>query len=120
MRQLWNLLVLQDDDGVGVTDGSLEQTLGVLCTVWRDNLETGNASVPRSVVLRVLGGDTGSETVGSTEGDVAGLNTTRHVVGLCGGVDNLVNGLHGEVEGHELALVSLLELLFCTKGEDGY
>jgi hypothetical protein len=24
-------------------------------------------------------------------------------VGLCGGVDDLINGLHGEVEGHELA-----------------
>ena len=59
----------------------------------------------------MLSTDTSSETVGTTEGDVAGLDTTGHVVGLCGGVDNLVNGLHGEVEGHELALVSLSALL---------
>lgn len=52
----------------------------------------------------MLGTDTGCETVGATEGDVAGLDTAGHVVGLCGGVDDLVNGLHGEVEGHELAL----------------
>jgi hypothetical protein len=52
----------------------------------------------------VLSGDTGGETVGTTESDVAGLDTTGHVVSLGGRVDNLINGLHGEVEGHELAL----------------
>jgi hypothetical protein len=51
----------------------------------------------------MLGGDTGGETVGAAEGDVARLDTTGHVVGLGGGVDDLVDGLHGEVEGHELA-----------------
>lgn len=55
----------------------------------------------------MLGGDTGGETVGATEGDVAGLDTAGHVVRLRGGVDDLIDGLHGEVEGHELALVSL-------------
>lgn len=99
-----NILVLEDNNGVGVPDGGLEQTLGVLGAVWGDDLETGNASVPCGVILGVLSGDTGSETVGSTEGDVARLDTSRHVVGLCGRVDDLINGLHGEVEGHELAL----------------
>jgi hypothetical protein len=51
----------------------------------------------------VLGSNTGGETVGTAEGDVAGLDTTGHVVSLGGRVDDLVNGLHGEVEGHELA-----------------
>ena len=106
-----NLLVLKDYDRIRVTDSSLEQTLGVLGAVWRDDLESGNASVPGCVILRVLGSDTRSETVGSTEGDVAGLDTTRHVVCLCGRVDDLVNGLHGEVEGHELAMWSLSVLL---------
>jgi hypothetical protein len=32
------------------------------------------------------------------------LDTARHVVGLCGRVDNLVDCLHSEVESHELAL----------------
>lgn len=52
----------------------------------------------------MLSTDTGRETVGTTERNVAGLDATGHVVGLCGRVDDLVNGLHGEVEGHELAL----------------
>ena len=96
-------LVLEDTDGVGVADGSLEQTLGVLGRVGRNDLKTGDGTVPRGVVLGVLGSNTGGETVGTTEGDVAGLDTTGHVVSLGGGVDDLVNGLHGEVEGHELA-----------------
>jgi hypothetical protein len=51
----------------------------------------------------MLGSDTGGEAVGPTECDVAGLDTSRHVMGLCSRVDDLINGLHGEVEGHELA-----------------
>lgn len=51
----------------------------------------------------MLSSNTGGETVGTAEGDVAGLDTTGHVVSLGGRVDDLVNGLHGEVEGHELA-----------------
>jgi hypothetical protein len=105
-----NLLVLENNDRVGVADSSLQQTLGILRAVWADDLQSGNASVPRRVILRVLGSDTGSETVGATEGDVAGLGTTGHVVRLCGGVDDLVNCLHGEVEGHELALSLLSDL----------
>jgi hypothetical protein len=98
------LLVLQDDDRVGVADSGLEQTLCVLGAVWADDLQTGNASVPGSVILRMLGSDTGGETVGATKGDVAGLDTAGHVMCLCGRVDDLVDGLHGEVEGHEFAL----------------
>jgi hypothetical protein len=98
------LLVLQDDDRVGVADRGLEQTLCVLGAVRADNLQTGNASVPGSVILRMLGGDTGGETVGAAEGDVAGLDTAGHVMCLRGRVDDLVDGLHGEVERHELAL----------------
>lgn len=97
------LLVLQNNDGVGVADSSLQKTLGVLGAVGRHDLETGNAAVPGTVILRVLGSDTGSKAVGTTESDVAGLDTARHVVGLRGRVDNLVDGLHGKVEGHELA-----------------
>ena len=44
------------------------------------------------------------EAIGAAEGDIAGLDATGHVVCFCRRVDNLVNGLHGEVEGHELAL----------------
>ena len=101
-------LVLEDDDGVGVADGGLEKTLGILSAPGRDNFETGNAAVPGRVVLRVLSTDTGSETVGATESDVARLDTAGHVEGLGGRVNNLVDGLHGEVESHELALARIM------------
>ncbi|KAH3688590.1 hypothetical protein WICPIJ_000434 [Wickerhamomyces pijperi] len=42
------------------------------------------------------------DTVWTSEGDVTWLDTTRHVVGLSGRVDDVIDGLHGEVEGHEL------------------
>lgn len=97
-------LVLEEDGGVGVADGGLEQALGVLGAPGGDDLEAGNAAVPRAVVLGVLGRHAGGEAVGSTEGDVAGLDAAGHVQGLGGRVDDLVDGLHGKVEGHELAL----------------
>lgn len=103
-------LVLEDNNGVGVSDGGLQQTLGVLGAVGGNDLKTGNGAVPGRVILRMLGSDTRSETVGSTEGDVARLDTTGHVVGLCGRVDDLIDGLHGEVEGHELALGACQQL----------
>ena len=107
--QTWkgDLLVLQDDDWVGVADSSLQQTLGIFGAVWGDDLQSWNTAIPGGEVLRVLSSDTGGETVRATEGDVAGLDTTGHVVCLCGRVDDLVNGLHGEIEGHELALIEV-------------
>jgi hypothetical protein len=96
-------LVLKNTDGVRVADSSLQQTLGILGRVRRNDLQTGDRAVPGGVILGVLSSDTRSETVGTTESDVARLDTTRHVVSLSGRVDDLVNGLHGEVEGHELA-----------------
>lgn len=41
----------------------------------------------------MLGGDTGSSTVWTTEYGGAGDVTTGHVVGLARGVDDLVDGL---------------------------
>lgn len=55
----------------------------------------------------MLGSDTSSETIGPTEGDVTGLDSTGHVVCFGCRVDDLVNGLHREVKGHELALESI-------------
>ena len=100
-----NPLVLQNNDRVGVADSGLQQTLSVLGAVWGDDLQTGDAAVPSRVVLGVLSSDTGGETVGATEGNIAGLDTTGHVVCLCGRVDDLVNSLHSEVERHKLALL---------------
>ncbi len=45
-----------------------------------------------------------SETIRSSEGDIARLGTTGHVMCFSGRVDDLVDSLHGEIECHELAL----------------
>lgn len=95
-------LVLKENGHVGVSDSSLEQTLGILRAVGRNDLETGDLTVPSGEILGVLSTDTGSGTVGASEGDVTLLGSSRHVVGLGTRVDDLVNGLHGEVPGHEL------------------
>ena len=52
----------------------------------------------------MLGCYTSSEAVWTTEGNVARLNTARHVVCFSSGVYDLVNGLHSKVEGHKFAL----------------
>lgn len=117
-------LVLENDTGVGVSDtglgsrteqtlvsklssatalhrtkeeADLKETLGVLGRVRRDDLESRDGSVPSSEALRVLSGNTHGRSVGSSERDGARDISTRHVVGLSSGVDDLVDGLHGEV-----------------------
>lgn len=77
-------LVLEDDGGVGVADGGLEQALCVLGAPGAHDLEARDAAVPRAIVLRVLGRHAGGEAVGAAEGDVAGLDATGHVQGLGG------------------------------------
>ena len=50
----------------------------------------------------MLGADASRGAVGPPEDDGHRLAAGGHVVGLGRGVDDLVDGLHGEVEGHEL------------------
>ena len=59
-------------------------------------------NAPGSEALRVLSSDPRRRPVGAPEDDGHRLQTGRHVVGLCCRVDDLVDGLHGEVKGHEL------------------
>lgn len=84
----------------------LQETLAILSTPWADNLESRDGAVPGSVILRVLSTHTHGGTVRATEHNRARNVSTRHVVCLSGGVDNLVNSLHSEVHGHELATVN--------------
>lgn len=51
----------------------------------------------------MLSGDSGGGAIRSTENDRNVHDTSRHVEGLGGGVDDVVNSLHREVECHELA-----------------
>lgn len=67
-----------------------------------NHLETGALRVPSGEALRVLGGHTRSSSIRSTEDDRNVDGAGGHIEGLGGRIDNLVDGLHGEVKGHEL------------------
>ena len=98
------LLVFKYHDGIWVSYSGLKQSFRVLRAPWRNDLETGYASVPTRIILRVLCSDTSSKTIRATESDVAGLDAARHVMRFCSRVDDLINRLHGEVECHEFNL----------------
>lgn len=66
------------------------------------HLETRHRGEPSCKALGVLRCHASCCTVCPAEDYGAGDLPCRHVVVLGGRVDNLVNGLHGEVEGHEL------------------
>ena len=95
-------LVLEEDHGVGIADRGLQQALVVGRRIRRDHLQAGDLRVPGRIVLAVLGGDAGGGAVGPAEHDRAAHLPARHIQRLGGGVDDLVDRLHGEVEGHEL------------------
>ena len=68
----------------------------------------------------MLGSDAGSKAVRASESNVTRLNPTGHVVCFGCGVDDLVDCLHGKIEGHEFTLASLCQLtrrLDSTHGE---
>ena len=53
----------------------------------------------------MLRANTSGGTVRSTEDDRAWDISSGHIMRLAGGIDDLVDGLHGEVESHELASI---------------
>jgi hypothetical protein len=94
--------VLEEDDGVRVADRGLEQTLGVGGVIRSDDLQARHLGVPGGIVLAVLGADAAGGAVRTAEHDGRADLAARHVQGLGGRVDDVVDGLHGEVERHEL------------------
>ena len=52
----------------------------------------------------MLCGNASRKAVRPSKGDVTRLDPTGHIMCLGCRVDDLINGLHGEVEGHEFAL----------------
>ena len=52
----------------------------------------------------MLRSNTRCKAIGSAKCDITWLYSTGHVVCFGGRIDNLVNGLHGEVKGHEFTL----------------
>ena len=95
-------LVLEEDHGVRITNGGLQEALRISGAVGLHHLEAGDVAVPGGIVLAVLGADAGRRSGSTTEHDGAVQLAARHVMGLGGGVDDLVDRLHGEIEGHEL------------------
>jgi len=53
----------------------------------------------------VLSANTSGGTIRSTEDNRARNISSRHIIRLPGGIDDLVGGLHGKVESHELASI---------------
>src|SRR3546814_4921595 len=98
----WSSDVCSSDLRVGVADRRLEKSLGIRGRIGRHDLEAGDMSVPAGIVLAVLGRDPGGCAVRAAEHDRASHLTAGHVEGLGGGIDDLVDRLHREVEGHEL------------------
>ena len=94
--------VFQEDHRIGIADRGLEQALGVGGIRGRDHPQTGNVREPRRIILAVLGGDARGGTVRSAEHDRAAHLAARHIERLGRRIDDLVDRLHGEVEGHEL------------------
>lgn len=98
------LLVLQNNDRIRVSDRCLQKTFGVFRTPWCNNFESRYASVPARVVLGMLCSNAGCKAIGTPESDVTRLYSTGHVMCFCGGIYDLVNGLHSEIKGHKFAL----------------
>ena len=78
------------------------QTLCACICIGASHLEPRHLGIPGCKALRMLGCHASGGPVGAAEHYGAGDLPRRHVVVLGGRVDYLVNGLHGEVEGHEL------------------
>jgi hypothetical protein len=114
-------LVLKEDDWVGVADRRFEESFAILSGPWGNHLEAGDLSVPSSKTLRMLSSNTRGSTVGSAEddwdvhvsprhvelpkwrgkdSDEGGQRTGGHL--LSSRVDDMVDSLQREVEGHEL------------------
>lgn len=98
------LLVLEEYNWIRVADGGFEESLGIFGAPRSDHLEAGDGSVPGGIILGVLGSNTRSKAVGASESNITWLDTAGHIVRFGRGVDDMVDCLHGKVEGHEFAL----------------
>ena len=64
-------LVLEEDDGVGIADGGLQQALGIGGVIGGDDLQAGDVGVPGGIVLAVLGTHAAGGAVRPAEHDAA-------------------------------------------------
>ena len=95
-------LVLEEHDRILGADRGLEQALRVGRVIRRDHDQAGDAGIPRREVVRMLRTDARRRAVGTAEHDRAAHLAARHVIGLGRRVDDVIDRLQREVEGHEL------------------
>ena len=94
--------VLQEHHRVRIADGGLEQPLGVGGGRGRDHLEPRHMRIPGRIFLAVLRRHARRGPVRAPEHDGTGELPAGHIMRLGRRVDDMVDGLHREVEGHEL------------------
>jgi hypothetical protein len=94
-------LILEEDDGVRVADRGLQQAFRISRRERHDHLEARHVGVPGGVIVAVLCADARCCAIGATEHDGAAQLTAGHVERLGRRIDDVVDGLHCEVEGHE-------------------
>lgn len=84
-----------------IPDRRLQQPFSIFWAPRTDNFQPWAVPIPGSEALRVLCSNASWSPVGAAEDDGDGDGSCRHVAGLGGRVDDLVDRLHGEVERHE-------------------
>lgn len=103
---------------VVISDSRFEEAFGVFGVPWAHHLQARTVAIPGSEALGVLSSHPSRGSVGAPEHYGDRLQAGRHVVGFGSRVDHLVNGLHGEVEGHELTDGSETSLEKCRSLQD--
>eukprot|EP00042_Codosiga_hollandica_P041089 m.363348 g.363348 ORF g.363348 m.363348 type:complete len:638 (-) comp56025_c0_seq3:2412-4325(-) len=96
-------LALKENSRIRVTNSSLQQRLCVLTAPRSQHLQARHLRVPGSKALRMLCSNTCRCTVRASEHNRRWVLSGRHVQVLGCRVDDVVDGLHREVECHELA-----------------
>src|SRR6266700_3582552 len=94
--------VLEEQDRVGVLQGSPQHATGVLEGRRREHLDAGNVGVPAFQAVGVLGGELAAGPGGHADDQRDAELPTRHVQDRGGIVDDLVQRQQAEVDGHDL------------------
>jgi hypothetical protein len=112
-------LLLQKNHRIRIPNSRLKQPLRVLTRIRRQHLQPRHARIPRRKTLTMLRRHPRRDPVRPPENDRARDVARRHVILFRGAVDNLVDGLHAEVERHELddGLEVFVGGAYCEAGE---
>jgi len=93
--------VFKEDHRVAIADCGFQQPFRVGRRIGHHHLQPRHLRIPGGVVLAVLRTNPRRCAIGAAKHDRAAHLPARHVERLCCRVYDVVNRLHGEVEGHE-------------------